>query len=379
MSENYSHIILGGGCAGLQLADALLEKDRKQKLRILILEQSSTPPQKTWCMWARTKTPHRYDHLVSKRWSHLTFRGPEKAKQFQLGKWEYQYISGEHFFQDHLERFEGDPRVTILHAAILDFGKAQQGYWVRTEAGTWHAPRMYSSLPDREAGHKAKHFLWQHFMGWFIRTEQPAFDPGQMTLMDFSVQQRDGACFVYVLPFSETTALIEYTVFSGAPWEEAQYEQELKAYLNQLLSGRSYHIEKTESGRIPMTDFPFSRYSSKGPINIGGAAGMIKPTTGYAFKRILQDSSVLARLPEIPDVRFTGRFFFYDKLLLRIIQEDPEKVARIMEKLFIRQPISRVFRFLDERTTLLEDGFIFSRLPWRPFLKALFREWRGYA
>jgi lycopene beta-cyclase len=56
--------------------------------------------------------------------------------------------------------------------------------------------------------------LLQHFKGWVIETAKPAFDPSQAIFMDFRVSQQNGTTFIYLMPTSSTTALVEYTLFT---------------------------------------------------------------------------------------------------------------------------------------------------------------------
>ena len=56
--------------------------------------------------------------------------------------------------------------------------------------------------------------LLQHFKGWVIETGKPFFNPAEATMMDFRVHQQHGTTFAYVLPFSTTSALVEYTLFT---------------------------------------------------------------------------------------------------------------------------------------------------------------------
>ena len=56
--------------------------------------------------------------------------------------------------------------------------------------------------------------LVQHFEGWVIKTKNNFFDSEKATFMDFSIDQNSTTQFMYILPFSKTEALIEYTLFS---------------------------------------------------------------------------------------------------------------------------------------------------------------------
>ena len=67
--------------------------------------------------------------------------------------------------------------------------------------------------------------LQQHFIGWKIKTSEPAFTADKATFMDFSVAQKGNTRFMYVLPFSKTEALIEYTLFSKDLLPEKEYEE----------------------------------------------------------------------------------------------------------------------------------------------------------
>ncbi|MBL0134230.1 MAG: hypothetical protein IPP79_09555 [Chitinophagaceae bacterium] len=78
-------------------------------------------------------------------------------------------------------------------------------------------------------------------------------------MMDFRIHQTPGASFVYVLPLSADSALIEYTLFTATLLEKKVYNEELKYYIENFLHINDYSIEEEEFGIIPMTNvkFPF--------------------------------------------------------------------------------------------------------------------------
>jgi lycopene beta-cyclase len=102
---------------------------------------------------------------------------------------------------------------------------------------------------------------------------------------------------------------------------------------------------------------------------------MTKPTTGYTFQRIHDQTrhlvsawattGVPSPLPSPP-----RRYRFADRTLLNILHHHPERGRPIFERLFRTTPIDDVLSFLDEDTTLAEDARMVSRLPWLPFLRA---------
>ena len=370
MKKQYDHIILGGGCAGFQFADALLNRGA-ENMKLVVLDESFEIPHKSWCMWSKNK--HPYDHLVLKKWDKMRFVGPKGDIIHDLGPWSYQYIPGNRFFEWHLDQFREDTRVELIRSRAGKTERTDENFTVHHTEGILQANEVYSSIPEQNIDPDRDIFLWQHFMGWFIETEEDAFDPEVFTLMDFSVSQKSGPAFVYFLPLNSKQALVEFTVFSPDLWPLPKYEAELTQYMEKRLPGLSYTVEKEERGKIPMTTHSFPKLRNDGVINIGSAAGMVKPTTGYAFRRIMEDTAQLVQQGKRR--RSAKRFALYDRLLLRIMMEHPEEIADIMTRLFRTQPAGRVFRFLDEQTNLLEEILIFSRLPKMRFLKTLFSEY----
>jgi Brp/Blh family beta-carotene 15,15'-monooxygenase len=112
-----------------------------------------------------------------------------------------------------------------------------------------------------------------------------------------------------------------------------------------------------------------------GVIPIGGRAGAVKPSTGYAFKNMFSHGERLAdslkrNLPPVV-ITDSSRFRFYDRLLLLILSKQPSLGKPIFEALFKKNEAKNVFKFLDEKTTLIQDIRIFLTLPMQPFLKAV--------
>jgi lycopene beta-cyclase len=110
-------------------------------------------------------------------------------------------------------------------------------------------------------------------------------------------------------------------------------------------------------------------------IEIGIAAGALKPTTGYGFLTMRNHANQIAEALKtgnvLPKIYRKRRFRFYDALLLQMLQENPHRGKAIFERLFQRQPAQLVLKFLDEKTSIWEEIRIFSQLqvPW--FLKAV--------
>ncbi len=220
--------------------------------------------------------------------------------------------------------------------------------------------------------------LLQHFKGWVIETAKPSFNPEEATMMDFRVHQLHGTTFAYVLPFSNTSALIEYTLFTKNLLEDKEYDKELKNYITEFLKIDDYVIKEEEFGIIPMTN---ERLSFKGQDAwmIGTAGGQTKASSGYTFQFIQKQSKQivdflgtnrsLSNFPATP-----ARFRFYDNTLLHILFYNKLPGDKIFSQLFKKNKPRHVLRFLDNESSLQEELKIISSLPTWPFLKAAIKQ-----
>ena len=113
-------------------------------------------------------------------------------------------------------------------------------------------------------------------------------------------------------------------------------------------------------------------------VALVGKGGLVKPSTGYAFKRMQRDAqAIVASLVQYGNpfqiTHSPRRYWFYDRLLLQILYRQGQKMKPIFVQLFARNPIARIFHFLDEDAPLAQDLALIASLPPWPFLKALFR------
>jgi lycopene beta-cyclase len=220
--------------------------------------------------------------------------------------------------------------------------------------------------------------LLQHFKGWIIETTSKAFDPNLATFMDFRFDQSRGATFAYVLPFSETKAMVEYTLFTEIILANHEYEKELKKYIEDFLNIKEYKITEKEFGVIPMTTRSFDFYKNS-IYNIGTVGGQTKASSGYTFQFIQKQSDLILRSlidnkPLRRIVSASKRFLFYDKVLLNVLQNKKVTGKEIFSTMFKKNKPEQVLKFLDNESSLTEELKIISTLPTLPFLKAAIRQ-----
>jgi lycopene beta-cyclase len=196
-------------------------------------------------------------------------------------------------------------------------------------------------------------------------------------MMDFRVHQQQGTTFAYVLPFSTTSALVEYTLFTKELLPQEKYDKELENYIHNFLGIKNYSVKEEEFGVIPMTNEKFS-FAGNG-WQIGTAGGQTKASSGYTFQFIQKQSQQIVdyligkknlnHLPASPK-----RFRFYDNVLLHILYHNQLPGDKIFIQLFKKNKPQQVLRFLDNETSLKEELKIISSLPTWPFLKAAVKQ-----
>ena len=205
---------------------------------------------------------------------------------------------------------------------------------------------------------------------------EDSFDDKKATIMDFSIDQKNETRFFYILPVSSNEALIEYTLFSKKELSDFEYDQEISNYLKD--KGISdYKITSNEKGVIPMTCFDYSKYNNKNLINIGTSGGWTKPSTGYTFKFIDKKSTQLLNFMEIEnDFRKFNkktRFWYYDRIFLDVLYYQNHLGSHLFERLFLNNKIEKIFRFLDNESSLIDDLRITLSFPKFLFTKTFFK------
>ena len=68
----------------------------------------------------------------------------------------------------------------------------------------------------------------------------------------------------------------------------------------------------------------------------------------------------------------TKKYQFLDKVFLRVLKKYPEKMPKIFFEMFKASSIS-IIKFLSNKSNIIEDINIVSRMPKLIFMKALFR------
>lgn len=375
--EQYDIIITGGGGAGLSLINQLCESPLKSKKILLIDKEDKAANDRTWCFWEAKDGP--FNDIVYQSWDKLSFHSKEYSTDFNIAPYRYKMIRGIDFYRHVQKKVAAHPNIHVLKAKVEEVGSENDKAFVRANGKTYSADWCFNSILFQPIDKEQTNYLDQHFKGWIIKTDQPTFDPGAATLMDFRVPQQGESRFLYVLPLDEHRALVEVAIFSNELLSSAGYDGILTQYIANYITSDAYSVEHEEFGIIPMTDFPFSRADDR-VIHFGTAGGDTKASTGYTFWRIQEYTQKVVALmaeeghPYIKEPIFQKRFKLYDSTMLKVLVKDRLAGDELFTHLFKKNPPQRLLRFLNEETHLFEELALMSTVPTVLFLKTFIEE-----
>ena len=376
--QHFDYIFTGSGLAALITVDKMISSDYFSNKKILLIEENlKKTNDRTWCFWDKENL---YETIVSKKWSEILFANNDWQNSLKINPYEYKKINGLDFYNFIFKKINNSKNIKWINDVVLEIDDLDKSVKVITKKGdTFTGQKIFNSIPfDKNYINNRKYpLIHQHFVGWFVQCKTEAFNENVATFMDFSVKQNGNTRFMYVLPTSKNEALVEYTLFSSNLLSKKEYEQEIELYLKEK-GILNYEIIEKEYGNIPMTLYPFWKNNTKNILHIGSAGGWTKASTGYTFKNADKQSKKLIQFLEknqtnLKKFHKTNKFWFYDLLLIDILNEKNHLGTSIFSSLFEKGNPQIIFKFLDEETSLFEDLQVIIRCPKTLFIKALLK------
>ncbi len=353
--REFDYIIIGGGCAGLSLAYELEINDKlKDKTLAIIETREEYKRDKTWSFWR--VFDHNFNDCVIKSWNNFTVNSSDNSHELTNKKFPYQSIDSGKFYKKINSKLYANSNISFFKNL--------------SEINSDNSI-IFNSVHKKELD-KSK--LWQHFQGIEIETPKNIFDEDIINLMDFNCDQRNDVHFFYTLPFSKNKALIETTWLSALEDQSLMdYDLQLENYIKNNLGIKNYKINFTEKGAIPLF-YPSFKKENK-IINIGSVGGMTRLSTGYTFLNIQEHSKYIVKNIENIDgakiFNLGKKYQFLDKVFLRVLEKHPEKMPKIFFNMF-KTSSNTIIKFLSNKSNIIEDINIISKMPKLIFLKALF-------
>jgi len=292
-SSRIDILIVGGGLSGGLIALALAAK--RPDLRIGIVESGARfGGNHTWSSFESdvgAEGRALAAPLIAHRWADYAVRFPALGRRFNAP---YQSATSDRLHDalcalPGLTRFMGVPVATVSpHAVTL----ADQR---RIDVGAVLDARGQRAAPHLRLG-------FQKFVGLEVELEQPHGLSGPI-IMDATVDQLDGYRFVYTLPFTPATALIEDTYYAdGDALDRAAVAARVRAYAA-AQGWRIARVLRDEDGVLPIAIGGDIRAHlaalPAGIAPVGMAAGLFHPVTGYSFPDAVRLALHIAGLSDL--------------------------------------------------------------------------------
>lgn len=376
MRSDFPDLLLaGGGLANCLVALRLAE--RHPGSRIVIVEAGpALGGNHTWSFHAGDLAPAQHaalEPLVQHAWTRQQVRFPRRQRELQAG-----YFS---ITSDALRQHMADRPGIEIHVDTPV--RRLKPHSVETADGReLHAAAVLDGRGPQSAEGMVLGF--QKFLGREVRTRTP-HGVACPVIMDATISQADGYRFIYLLPFDETTLLIEDTRYSdGAELSD----DEVTLAIDNYAADHRWVIEqtiRTERGVLPILlagDFDRFWPASDPVARAGLRAGLFHPTTGYSLPQAMaladaiatnwpMDGTELAAFTRKFAAEFWARTRFF-RLLNRMLFRagHPSQRYRVLER-FYGLPEDIITNFYAAKLTLGQKARILVGKPPVPVTEAI--------
>ncbi len=354
-----SDVVFAGGGLASSLAAYLL-KQRSPELRVTMLERGSTlGGNHTWSFHSGDLTSEQHAWMkpvVRHAWPRYEVRFPKFTRVLETG---YHSVESSDLHAT-VSALLGDDIVLDTEASDVTPTSVGTPMGARYRAHAVFDGRGYVPSPSLRLG-------YQKFLGQVIEFAHP-LSLAHPILMDATVAQTDGFRFVYVLPFSERTALVEDTYYSDTPTVDAAVVREAIAGYVERAGWSVERVVREEQGVLPVAlSGDIDQFWDEGPevARIGLRAALFHPTTGYSLPNAVQTADRLAdegieatrdwyAFLRTLSVDAWKRGAFYRALnRMLFLAGDPHERYRVLER-FYKLPEGLIARFYAQRLTVLD-------------------------
>lgn len=288
----YDLILAGGGLANGLIAWRL--KQLRPELRVLCIEeQPHLGGNHTWSFHEGDLTAEQHQWmqpLVVQRWAAYDVHFPQRSRRLNSG---YASITSERFADVIQAELGGTlrtgQRITDLtpRAVVLESGEQLQALAVIDGRGVQPTSNMVLGQ--------------QAFLGQLLRLQAPHGLTAPI-IMDARVAQYQGYRFVYVLPFTADTLLIEDTHYVD---QHSFSAAQLRQHVAEYAAAQGWEIAeclREEQGVLPITlagDFAGFWREAAGQPRSGLRAGLFHCTTGYSLPHAVRLADWIAAQPSL--------------------------------------------------------------------------------
>ncbi|WP_130835795.1 lycopene beta-cyclase CrtY [[Erwinia] mediterraneensis] len=375
MRRHWDLILVGAGLANGLIAWRL--RQRQPQLKVLMLEAGpQAGGNHTWSFHQADLRPEQHAWiapLVAHRWEGYDVRFPQRVRTLPGG---YLSVSAERFAQV-MRQALGENLLTGCPVAEVTPAQIQLVSGETFSAATVIDGRGYQPDPALTVGFQA--FLGQQ---WQLSHPHGLTRP---ILMDATVDQLQGFRFIYTLPLSADTLLIEDTRYTdGARLDAEQARQQIARYAERqgwLLD----KLQREEHGSLAITlsGEPDAFWAQRqGQPCSGLRAGLFHPTTGYslpqavalaeriAAQSVLSHEVLFALIQRYARRQWQQQRFFRILNRMLFLAGQPDQRWQVMQH-FYRLDEGVIDRFYAGQLTLADKARILTGKPPVPVRAAI--------
>lgn len=377
MSKQYDLIIIGAGAAGLSFLLALDAQGYRGS--ILIVESAdSFNTHKTWSFWLQDEMPNYLKKIIKKKWRSWRLSYQNQSVIHDCPSQEYASIDAKDFFDlvTHTIRNSGNVELlfnTAVHSVERD------GSIARLTSGNsqYSAAAVIDTRPIKNQA--PKNGLYQSFYGIEVNTTKHCFNDKEALIMGDLIHSEFGIEFLYMLPFSSTHALIEYTCFNTSPIPPSALKEKAQVALSAFMQTSDFKLLRNEYGILPMCNIAYDKSASSSVIiKAGIAGGAMRASTGYCFQPIQRWATALAKefstsqtLSIINPISPLYRCL--DEIFLTVMTHNKALGSSILFRFAKGMEASAFARFMSEKASKRDLIKVIMVMPKWIFIKALFR------
>ena len=376
VSSEVDVVLVGGGLANV--LTALRLKARRPEIRLAVLERGPVlGGNHTWSFHDSDVTPAQLgwlQPLITAHWADQEVRFPGLKRVLATG---YNSILSDQMHTVAMAalgpavHLDADVALVTPERVVLKDGRSFEARCVIDGRG---------ALRDQPLA-----LGYQKFVGIEIETMSP-HGQTRPIIMDATVPQTDGYRFVYTLPFTPTTILVEDTYYSETPTLETG---NLEARVNAYIVARGWQVKsvlRKEAAVLPITlagDLDKHWQSLGGDLpRVGLRAWLFHPTTGYSLAFAVRTADLIAGQTELTS-RAVARavesyaraqwaeqatFRFLNRMLF--LAARPGERVGVLER-FYRLPEGLIRRFYAGQLTMGDRARILSGRPPLPVTRAI--------
>lgn len=374
-NNEYDLIIIGAGAFGAILSRFLAEL--KYGGRVLILEKNAAPPQKRWSFWSTVSLPRFVSEVIEKSWPHWSISRNGEIAQHTHSNYHYNTIDSRFFFDQLTALCLGSEKIDLkLNEEVRECQINTDCLNIITNLATYKTHKLVDTRPPdltKDCVYKPQG-MYQCFVGYEIECVQNIFDQTNACIMHDLKAHDTGVDFVYVLPFSKTSALIELTSFNQVPVNYEELRHSLDTYVKQTYKNITYRVLNEETGILPM--FNIKKQSKDQRILYAGiAGGSMRASTGYSFLNSVriaqhQAESLIRSNHFIDKDPIPKHYRLMDEVMLKVLNTSPKTADSLFYNFSSRVSSATYARFMTEKASALDLIKVIAAMPKLPFITA---------